>query len=912
LPADVKVLGPSRLRSPDRVPLQRKGTITFKTKTPKRFALALLAAICLTPAGPIQAAPGDALGGEFLVNTTTADNQRNPAIAMAADGDFVVAWDSCPVDVDGLVVRELCDVLAQRFDANGALQGGEFLVNTTTGQAEFLPDVAMDAEGYFVVVWWGYGPGGSYGIFGQRFGAAGEPLGPEFQVNTSETPTAPPSVAMDADGDFVVAWAAAGAILAQRYNAAGEPRGAELVLDPSGYYPNEDPDVAMDAAGNFVVAWRYSEDLLLGQRYDASGVAQGDVFSFWTVNAHAVAMDADGGFVVVFENLNHKGESIGVFGQRYDAAGDPMGSGFKLGAGRPDVVMDGGGAFVVTWTGYGASAYWGVHGQRFSAEGVPQGGEFQVNRYPTTIQAGPSVAIDADGNFVVTWLRSDGDGNGVFARTFDGLEQIAADFDGDGKADLLLHQSAFGRVAIWLMDGATIAHSTWGRVSSTWAVAGTGDFNGDGKADILWRDTTTGRAIIWQMNGLKKEAGGPIGAPPLVWTVEQLRDINGDGRSDILWRNTATGGTVVWRMNGFTRVDDDGDFVVVWWGFGWGGGHGIFARRYNAAGVPQGPEFKVNTHSTAITAPSVAMDADGNFVVVWSIGDILARRYNALGEPLGGDFFVAPGGHYLKPRTPDVAMGPAGNSAVAWEQDGRIKARRYDAGGGAQGDPFFISSAEFFSNSPPAVAMDADGDFVVVWESFDSLGLGLGVFGQRYDAAGDPTGSRFQLGVGRPDVAMDGGGAFVVTWTGYGASVDWGVQGQRFSAEGVPEGGEFEVNSYTTTTYAKPSVAMDADGDFVVTWLNWDGDSSGISAQRFDGAKTAVSDFDGDGKADILWRNTVTGNTVVWLMDGAARLAEGSIGWVPTDWTIAGTGDFNGDGKADVLWRNSGTGMAVV
>src|SRR6266480_221780 len=69
-----------------------------------------------------------------------------------------------------------------------------------------------------------------------------------------------------------------------------------------------------------------------------------------------------------------------------------------------------------------------------------------------------------------------------------------------------------------------------------------------------------------------------------------------------------------------------------------------------------------------------------------------------------------------------------------------------------------------------------------------------------------------------------------------------------------------------------------------------------------------IGDFDGDGRADILWRNASTGENYIWLMNGLSTTSQGSVNFVDPVWQVKGIGDFDGDGKADLLWRNSSTG----
>jgi hypothetical protein len=110
-------------------------------------------------------------------------------------------------------------------------------------------------------------------------------------------------------------------------------------------------------------------------------------------------------------------------------------------------------------------------------------------------------------------------------------------------------------------------------------------------------------------------------------------------------------------------------------------------------------------------------------------------------------------------------------------------------------------------------------------------------------------------------------------------------------------------------------VWRNADGS-VVTWLM---DGAAITQVQTATVSAAwsivgVADFNGDGKADLLWRNITTGQNIVWHMDAGKQVGSGLFVPVMNDakWTVVGTGDYNGDGKADILWRHSQSGQSAL
>jgi hypothetical protein len=374
---------------------------------------------------------------EFRVNSYTTYAQRLPAVASDASGNFVVVWTSSNQDGSGF------GIFGQRFNALGVLQAAEFRVNSYTTSQQFRPSVASDGNGNFLVVW----ENQLFGLLaGQRFDSSGAPQGAEFLVNSSSSEfQGVPRVAADASGNFVVVWHNvdyydyAVSVLGRRFDASGVPQGAAFQVNASSVGPSAFPTLASSASGNFVVVWANSGSSVplgvFGRRFDASGAPQGADFQVnsYTTGTHqsaVVTSDASGNFVVVWSNFGQDGDNYGIFGQRFDASGTAEGAEFKVNSyttgqqNYPAVAGDTSGNFTVVWQSRDQDgSLMGIFGQRFNTSGLRQGSEFRVNTYTIANQTRPVVAALPNGDPVVVWQseRQDAGNPGVFGQIYGDL-----------------------------------------------------------------------------------------------------------------------------------------------------------------------------------------------------------------------------------------------------------------------------------------------------------------------------------------------------------------------------------------------------------------------------------------------------------------------------------------------------------
>ena len=364
------------------------------------------------------------VGSEFQVNTEAGGNQRDAEIVATPDGGAIVVWTSKDQDGGGE------GIYAQRYDADGLPLGAEFQVNSATADDQTEPAIAVAGDGSFVVVWTSkIGDGNAEGVFGQRFDANGNALGGEFPVNSYTLgKQMSADVAMDAAGNFVVVWQSENqdtdkeGIYAQRYDNTGATVGGEVQVNTTFIEAQKAPAVAMDAGGNFVVVWQsknqdLDKEAIIGRRFDAGGPGFGTEFqvnSYTTESQStpAIAMNGSGDFVVAWESKNQDTSREGIYAQRFDAAAAVQGSEFQVNTTTADdqkapaVSINASGDFAIAWQSKNqdfADRKEGIYAQHYAADGTAIGGEFLLNTTVAGKQQAPAVALFDDGSMWSVW-----------------------------------------------------------------------------------------------------------------------------------------------------------------------------------------------------------------------------------------------------------------------------------------------------------------------------------------------------------------------------------------------------------------------------------------------------------------------------------------------------------------------------
>ncbi len=293
------------------------------------------------------------------------------------------------------------------------------------------------------------------------------------------------------------------------------------------------------------------------------------------------------------------------------------------------------------------------------------------------------------------------------------------------------------------------------------------------------------------------------------------------------------------QLNPEVAADSAGNFVVVWESPGMSDDliSGIVMRRFSLKGEPFGNDFQVSTGiGDKQRFPSVAVDAKGDSVVVWQSApvnatdfiDIKARRLTSDGEPFGNEFQV--NDDTSQGLRPSVAVNAAGDFLVVWHgarelgADFDIKARLCPSEGDC-GEESQVNIDTADNQKLPSVAVDINGGFIVVWQS--GTGSDLDIKARLVSSNGTPLNSEFAVSDStierprRPAVVAGANSNFVVVWDS-GPSADREIQMRRFDSVGKPFGNEFQVNRSSKGNQTLPSVGVDIAGNLTVVWRTED------------------------------------------------------------------------------------------
>jgi hypothetical protein len=310
---------------------------------------------------------GGPLDSEFQVNPSTEGNQSVPAIAMNATGDFVIAWQGIGVDQEDIYVR--------LYDPNGLPRSPTIPVNDLTAGRQLRPRVAMSGTGGLVVVWEDRTVDGNddiYTVRGRWFDSQGLPKGPSLRLDDDANDARYPDIAMDGRGHCAVVWLrnrTSKVVLARLLDPNGVAPAGGFEVCTQSFSSLTAPSIAMNGQGHFVIAWdgdpnRASEDHIHIRCYDPNGrprtepirLNPGSGAQQWP----QVAMTDANDFVVAWQCETQDADAAtDIFALRFDGTGQPIGQPLRLNAcvagnqRYPDVAMKPDGGFVAAWESEG-------------------------------------------------------------------------------------------------------------------------------------------------------------------------------------------------------------------------------------------------------------------------------------------------------------------------------------------------------------------------------------------------------------------------------------------------------------------------------------------------------------------------------------------------------------------------------
>ena len=261
--------------------------------------------------------------------------------------------------------------------------------------------------------------------------------------------------------------------------------------------------------------------------------------------------------------------------------------------------------------------------------------------------------------------------------------------------------------------------------------------------------------------------------------------------------------------------------------------YGLRSRVYDANGTAQGSWQTLYADNFASIVDAEVLP-DGSFVVAWSEyiayqnTNIKAQRFHANGTANGSVFNIVTGSAWAQNEHIEIAVDAAGNILCVYTQGGYFEEDSYAVTVAADNTvaraPWRVNVNTVSQQKHPEVAMNADGNGIIVWSDYgDEYGEGQ-IKGRLISNAGLSNGDEFKIADDPEsadqiiDVAINASGNFVVTWPDSGQH---GIMTQRFNSAGVAQGAATRANTFLGTYnygFNSPKVSLSDSGWYVVGW----------------------------------------------------------------------------------------------
>jgi hypothetical protein len=365
---------------------------------------------------------------DFTVNPTTSGDQFRLDIAASASGGFVVVYED---DRDG---NDFYDIFMRGFNSDGSQRFSDRKVNPDSSGQQRDPAIAMAPDGSFVVVYEDDRDGnGINDIFMRGFNEDGTERFSERKVNSDSSGRQHnPVVGLDQNGDFVVAWQddkdgnGFYEILMRGFNSDGSERFSDRVANGESAGDQRLPAIAMAPNGNFTVAWVWFDEGIYARGFNPDGserfadvqvydnpLGPGGLLIMFDVG---LAMANDSGFAVTWstENYLEVPAEYDSYVAGYNGDGTPRFSRFPVSPNKngpqihAEVAMNSLGEFVVTWQDdrdeNGATQ---VLATGYAADGMVRIPEFTVNSAAAGSQVFPVIAMGKNYQIFLPYNQGD-------------------------------------------------------------------------------------------------------------------------------------------------------------------------------------------------------------------------------------------------------------------------------------------------------------------------------------------------------------------------------------------------------------------------------------------------------------------------------------------------------------------------